>query len=172
MGIKLSNLTETSGLTRPTGTRASGMKLALSSGKMKPSEVLEECIENIGLYEERLGAWAFINIDSAREVARELDNKKPSGALFGIPFAIKDNIDTFDMLTAYGTDIYLGYQPGRDAACVAGMRSSNGVALGKTICTEFAHRHPTKQLTHGILSTPQEGPLADRLQQLRVEWFQ
>ena len=45
MGIKLSNLTETSGLTRPTGTSASGMKLALSSGKMKPSEVLEECIE-------------------------------------------------------------------------------------------------------------------------------
>ena len=33
MGIKLSNLTETSGLTRPTGTSASGMKLALSSGK-------------------------------------------------------------------------------------------------------------------------------------------
>ena len=106
MGIKLSNLTETSGLTRPTGTSASGMKLALSSGKMKPSEVLEECIENIGLYEERLGAWAYINIDGAREVARELDNKKPSGALFGIPFAIKDNIDTFDMLTEYGTDIY------------------------------------------------------------------
>ena len=93
MGIKLSNLTETSGLTRPTGASASGMKLVLSSGKMKPSEVLEECIENIGLYEERLGAWAYINIDSAREVTRELDNKKPSGALFGIPFAIKDNID-------------------------------------------------------------------------------
>ena len=144
MGIKLSNLTETSGLTRPTGTSASGMKLALSSGKMKPSEVLEECIANIGLYEERLGAWAYINIDGAREVARELDNKKPSGALFGIPFAIKDNIDTCDMPTEYGTDIYSGYQPGRDAACVAGMRASNGIALGKTICTEFAHRDPGK----------------------------
>ena len=144
MGINLSNLTEISGLTKPTGYSASAMKLALSSRQMKPSEVLEECIANIDLYEKHMGAWAFINTDSARELARELDDKKPSRTLFGIPFGIKDNIDTFDMPTEYGTDIYLGYQPGRDAACVAGMRASNGMALGKTICTEFAHRHPGK----------------------------
>ena len=144
MGINLSNLTEISGLTKPTGYSASGMKLALSSRQMKPSEVLEECITNIDLYEKHMGAWAFINTDSARELARELDDKKPSRTLFGIPFGIKDNIDTFDMPTEYGTDIYLGYRPGRDAACVAGMRASNGMALGKTICTEFAHRHPGK----------------------------
>jgi len=144
MGINLSNLTEISGLTKPTGYSASGMKLALSSRQMKPSEVLEECIANIDLYEKHMGAWAFINTDSARELARELDDKKPSRTLFGIPFGIKDNIDTFDMPTEYGTDIYLGYRPGRDAACVAGMRASNGMALGKTICTEFAHRHPGK----------------------------
>ena len=144
MGINLSNLTEISGLTKPTGYSASEMKLALSSRQMKPSEVLEECIANIDLYEKHVGAWAFINIDSARELARELDDKNPSKALFGIPFGIKDNIDTFDMSTEYGTDIYLGYRPSRDAACVAGMRASNGIALGKTICTEFAHRHPGK----------------------------
>ena len=144
MGINLSNLTEISGLTKPTGYSASAMKLALSSRQMKPSEVLEECIANIDLYEKHMGAWAFINTDSARELARELDDKKPSRTLFGIPFGIKDNIDTFDMPTEYGTDIYLGYRPGRDAACVAGMRASNGMALGKTICTEFAHRHPGK----------------------------
>ena len=144
MGINLSNLTEISGLTKPTGYSASAMKLALSSRQMKPSEVLEECIANIDLYEKHMGAWAFINTDSARELARELDDKKPSRTLFGIPFGIKDNIDTFDMPTEYGTDIYSGYRPGRDAACVAGMRASNGMALGKTICTEFAHRHPGK----------------------------
>lgn len=144
MGINLSNLTEISGLTKPTGYSASEMKLALSSRQMKPSEVLEECIANIDLYEKHVGAWASINIDSARELARELDDKNPSKALFGIPFGIKDNIDTFDMSTEYGTDIYLGYRPSRDAACVAGMRASNGIALGKTICTEFAHRHPGK----------------------------
>ena len=144
MGINLSNLTEISGLTKPTGYSASEMKLALSSRQMKPSEVLEECIANIDLYEKHVGAWASINIDSARELARELDDKNPSKALFGIPFGIKDNIDTFDMSTEYGTDIYLGYRPSRDAACVAGIRASNGIALGKTICTEFAHRHPGK----------------------------
>ena len=144
MGINLSKLTKISGLTKPTGYSASEIKLALSSRKMKPSEVLEECIANIDLYEKHVGAWASINTDSARELARELDDKNPSGALFGMPFGIKDNIDAFDMPTEYGTDMYLGYRPSRDAACVAGMRASNGIALGKTICTEFAHRHPGK----------------------------
>ena len=144
MGINLSKLTKISGLTKPTGYSASEIKLALSSRQMKPSEVLEECIANIDLYEKHVGAWASINIDSARELARELDDKNPSRALFGIPFGIKDNIDAFDMPTEYGTDIYSGYRPSRDAACVAGMRASNGIALGKTICTEFAHRHPGK----------------------------
>ena len=144
MGINFSNLTKISGLTKPIGYSASEIKLDLSSRQMKPSEVLEQCIANIDLYEKHVGAWASINTDSARELARELDDKNPSGALFGMPFGIKDNIDAFDMSTAYGTDIYLGYRPSRDAACVAGMRASNGIALGKTICTEFAHRHPGK----------------------------
>ena len=73
-------------------------------------------------------AWAYIEMGWRAPVACELDNKKPSGALFGIPLVIKDTIDTCDMPTEYGTDIYSGYQPGRDAACVAGRRSSNGVA--------------------------------------------
>ena len=97
MGINLSKLTKISGLTKPTGYSASEIKLALSSRQMKPSEVLEECIANIDLYEKHVGAWASINIDSARELARELDDKNPSKALFGIPFGIKDNIDTFDI---------------------------------------------------------------------------
>ena len=50
MGIKLSNLTEISRLTKPAGISASAMRLALSSGQMKPSEVLEEYIANIDLY--------------------------------------------------------------------------------------------------------------------------
>ena len=45
MEIKLSNLTEINGLTKPTGTSALGMKLALSSGKMKPSEVLKSALQ-------------------------------------------------------------------------------------------------------------------------------
>ena len=144
METKFSNLIQINRSSKPNSISASAMRSAFASRQLKPSEVLEECVANIDLYEKHVGAWAFINIEGAREFARELDNKKPSGTLFGIPFGIKDNIDTFDMPTEYGTDIYLGHQPGRDAACVAEMRASKGVALGKTICTEFAHRHPGK----------------------------
>ena len=50
---------------------------------MKPSEVWEECIANIDLYEEHVRAWAYINIDGAREVARELITKSLVGLFLG-----------------------------------------------------------------------------------------
>jgi Asp-tRNA(Asn)/Glu-tRNA(Gln) amidotransferase A subunit family amidase len=51
--------------------------------------------------------------------ARERDTRRTFGALHGVPFGIKDLIDTFDMPTWYGSPIYAGNQPHNDAACVA-----------------------------------------------------
>ena len=144
METKFRNLIKEGGFYRSSCLSATQACNAISTGKMKVSDVLSEYLGNIDKHEKHVGAWAFVDKEGAREFAQELDNKKPSGPLFGIPVGIKDNIDTFDMPTEYGTDIYSGYQPGRDAACVAGIRKSNGMALGKTICTEFAHRHPGK----------------------------
>jgi amidase len=39
--------------------------------------------------------------------------------LSGLPFGVKDIIDTHDMPTSYGSPIHAGHQPSADAACVA-----------------------------------------------------
>ena len=44
---------------------------------------------------------------------------------------------------AYGSDIYPGFQPDVDAACVA-IREAGGIVLGKTVTTEFAAVNPNK----------------------------
>jgi amidase len=62
--------------------------------------------------------------------------------LNGLPFGVKDIIDTHDMPTAYGSPIHARHQPSADAACVALAREAGAVMLGKTVTTEFALRHP------------------------------
>ena len=76
--------------------------------------------------------------------ARERDQASNRGPVHGLPFAVKDIMDTADMPTGYGSPIYEGYRPRADAACVAMTRAAGGVLLGKTVTTEFASRHPGK----------------------------
>jgi amidase len=64
--------------------------------------------------------------------------------LHGIPFAIKDIIDTAGMPTEYGSPIYAGHRPRADAACVTMLKDAGAVIMGKTITAEFAMSHPGK----------------------------
>ena len=144
MGVTISDLTKKGILGYSSCLSATDSAEHIASGVMKPSEIMSECITNIERCEMDVGAWSFMNKDRPLREASELDKIKPEGPLFGIPFGIKDNIDTHDMPTGHGTNIYEGEQPSRDAACVAGLRSANAIPLGKTVCTEFAHRAPGK----------------------------
>ena len=144
MSVTISDLTKKIIFKGSASLSATDSVKRIASGIMKPSEIISECIANIEEYEMKVGAWSFIDKDRAIHEASELDRIKPEGPLFGIPFGVKDNIDTYDMPTAHGTSIYDGNQPSRDAACVAGLRFSNAFPLGKTVCTEFAHRAPCK----------------------------
>jgi amidase len=59
-----------------------------------------------------------------------------------VPIGVKDIIDTADQPTGYGSPIYAGHRPPRDAACVALLRRAGAVILGKTATTEFAGAFP------------------------------
>ena len=111
MGVTISDLTKKSILGYSSCLSATDSAARILSGVMKPSEIISECIANIEEYEMKVGAWSFIDKDRAINKASELDKIKPEGPLFGIPFGIKDNIDTHDMPTAHGTGIYKGNQP-------------------------------------------------------------
>ncbi len=64
------------------------------------------------------------------------------GPLAGLPVAVKDLIDTAGLGTEYGSPVFAGHVPARDAACVAKLKAAGAVILGKTVTTEFAHMTP------------------------------
>jgi len=77
------------------------------------------------------------------EAARVDAGSCPDGLLAGVPFAVKDVIDTSDYPTAYGSPIYTGHQPRLDAACVRLARRQGAVVMGKVATGEFATQTPS-----------------------------
>ena len=69
---------------------------------------------------------------------------KATGPLHGVPIGIKDIFDTGDMPTEFGSKLWAGRTPRRDAAAVARLRAAGAVILGKTVTTEYAYFNPGK----------------------------
>ena len=95
-----------------------------------------------GEREPELRAWAHLDAEAALAQARERDGGPPRGPLHGLPVGVKDIIDTADIPTTYGSPIYAGHRPARDADCVTWLREAGAVVLGKTVTTEFATYQP------------------------------
>ena len=114
----------------------------IGQGQITCEAVVRGCLERIAAREPEVHAWAHLDPEAALGAARAFDKNGKSGPLGGVPFGVKDIIDTFDMPTEWGTAIHKGRQPERDAACVALSRKAGGLLLGKTVTTEFANLHP------------------------------
>src|SRR6187431_1752232 len=61
----------------------------------------------------------------------------PSLPLFGVPFAVKDNIDVAGWPTTAACPEF-GYVAANDAAVVAKLRAAGAIPLGKTNMDQFA----------------------------------
>src|SRR6266436_3707563 len=84
------------------------------------------------------------NMPDALEVAKALDAEfartgRLTGPLHGIPFAIKDQFDTFDMRSTSGAAAhYTNDRPPADAAIVARLRKAGAIILAKANMGEYA----------------------------------
>jgi amidase len=135
---------------------AAEIAMAIGGGTVTCEAVVRACLDRVAAREPQVHAWAYSDPDAALAAARRFDGAgSRNGPLAGVPFGVKDIIDTFDMPTEWGTPIHKGRQPERDAACVALSRKSGGVLLGKTVTTEFANLHPgPTRNPHDLTRTP------------------
>ncbi len=129
-------------MTQPHELTASEAAREIDAGRLTATALVESCLERIAEREPEVQAWVRLAAGPARARAKQLDAGARRGALHGVPFGVKDIIETFDMPTEYGSPIYTGTQTRNDAACVALMREAGGVLMGKTVTTEFANMHP------------------------------
>ncbi|MFO0143929.1 MAG: amidase [Betaproteobacteria bacterium] len=114
----------------------------LAEGEASPETVMRSFIDAMHAREAQVQAFAWFDADHALASARALHGAARRGPLHGLPFAVKDNIDTADAPTTYGSVIYDGYRPPIDAVCVSMLKDAGGVMFGKTALTEFANFTP------------------------------
>jgi Asp-tRNA(Asn)/Glu-tRNA(Gln) amidotransferase A subunit family amidase len=117
-------------------------------GADTPRAFLERCIERIEALEPAVMAFAFLNLERARQAADESGARykagKPLGAVDGMPVGIKDLIETYDMPTEFGSELFKGHQPMTDAACVRALRQGGAVLVGKTVTVCFGGGDPAR----------------------------
>jgi Asp-tRNA(Asn)/Glu-tRNA(Gln) amidotransferase A subunit family amidase len=90
------------------------------------------CLDRIRQHDGEIHAWV--------QVAPQPPTG--NGPLSGIPFGMKDIVETKGLATEYGSPIYKGRIGTEDAAIVRELRRRGGVMLGKTHTTAFAYRTP------------------------------
>src|SRR5437763_46301 len=105
----------------------------IAAAKFTAEAVVRDCLARIEAREPVVRAWAAIDPELAIRQARALDRGPSRGPLHGVPIGVKDIIDTADLPTEMGSDIYKGHRPFSDAACVAITRAAGAVILGKTV---------------------------------------
>ncbi|MCK0207513.1 amidase [Starkeya koreensis] len=128
----------------PARLTASEARRRIDGGALTATRLVAACLERIERREPDVLAWEHVDAKGALETAARLDAGPTTGLLHGIPFGVKDILDTFDQPSTYGSPIYRGHRPPWDAATVALARAQGGIALGKTVTTEFANRHAGK----------------------------
>lgn len=91
----------------------------------------------------------------ARKAAERLARRE-SGALLGVPVAIKDLFATRGLRTTGGSKVLSDWVPSRDATAVARLRAAGAVIFGKTNLHEFAYGVTNANPWWGIARNPRD----------------
>ncbi|MDD9876384.1 MAG: amidase family protein, partial [Magnetovibrio sp.] len=116
---------------------AADLAAAIADGAATSEQAVAACLARIEAREDTVGAWAHLAPDLALAQARDRDRAQaasgPLGPLHGVPVGIKDIIDTADLPTENGSDLFRGRRPVHAATCLALLRAAGAVIIGKTV---------------------------------------
>jgi len=90
----------------------------------------------------------------AASAERAVLNGDEPGSLHGVPFTVKDSIDTASVLTQRGSPLFKGRRPTEDATSVARLRKAGGILLAKTNLPEFSYWIESDNLLSGRSNNP------------------
>jgi aspartyl-tRNA(Asn)/glutamyl-tRNA(Gln) amidotransferase subunit A len=118
-------------------------------------ETVESTLSAAESLNEKLNAFLQIDRAGAMKRAAELDaSNDTTGALAGVPIAIKDNICVRGLQTSCGSHILGDYHAPYDATVIERLNEAGAVIVGKTNCDEFAMGSSNENSAFGVVRNP------------------
>jgi allophanate hydrolase len=120
-------------VTAPLGVRS--LRAAYRAGALTPHDVVDAVLARIA---ERTDDTVWISRFTGPELHEQAAALgSPDLPLFGVPFAVKDNIDVAGLPTTAGCPAF-AYSPAADATAVRLLREAGAIVVGKTNLDQFA----------------------------------
>ncbi len=123
----------------PTILDLATLKAAYASG-LSPLDLVEEVIARRQASDDPAIFITLAPDDDLRAEAAALMQRAPepnSLPLWGVPFAVKDNIDVAGLPTTAACPAF-AYQPEKDSTVVARLKAAGAIVIGKTNLDQFA----------------------------------
>src|SRR5258705_13526775 len=103
---------------------------------------------------KRLNALLTPPKDLRKSLSVQAAAARPTGVLYGMPVAVKDNICTLEFTTSCGSRILEGYRSPYEATAIAKLKAAGALIAGKTNCDEFAMGSSTEHSAYGRVLHP------------------
>ena len=121
-------------------------------------EALDAVFAQIDQTEGRYHAYVTLDKEGAYKqadaVQEKIDKGELTGALAGVPVAIKDNMCTKGLLTTCSSKILENYIPTYTASAVQNLTDAGCIIIGKTNMDEFAMGSTTETSYYGVTRNP------------------
>jgi aspartyl-tRNA(Asn)/glutamyl-tRNA(Gln) amidotransferase subunit A len=118
----------------------------IAARKLSPVELTAAFLARIARLDGTLASYVTVSAERAQAEARraeaELAAGRNRGPLHGIPYGLKDLIDTAGVATTSNSRLDRDRVPAADAPVVARLAEAGAVLLGKHSCHEFAGNGP------------------------------
>jgi aspartyl-tRNA(Asn)/glutamyl-tRNA(Gln) amidotransferase subunit A len=129
---------------------------------VSPVEVVDGVLDRIERSQASLNAFITVCGEEARAAARDAEaavmrggaRQSPLGPLHGVPFAVKDLVNTAGVRTTFGSVALADNVPSADSPAVARLKRVGAILVGKTTTPEFGHKCFTEAPLFGRTANP------------------
>jgi aspartyl-tRNA(Asn)/glutamyl-tRNA(Gln) amidotransferase subunit A len=137
---------------------ATELAALIRTKQISSREVVQAHLDRIAVVNTKVNAIVTLLANDALKGADAADKAVKDGAelgqLHGVPFTIKDAIDTAGVLTQRASRIFAGNVPTKDATVVTRFKAAGAIPLAKTNLPEFSAWQETDNLVTGLSRNP------------------
>ena len=139
-------------------TSAAELAALIAQRVVSPVEIVDIVLDRIEKTQPTLNAFITVCADDARAAAKAAEaavmRGDALGPLHGVPFAVKDLVNTAGLRTTFGSWALADNVSSADSPSVARLKAAGAILVGKTTTPEFGHKCFTEAPLFGRTANP------------------